>query len=84
MSKLHVICLEDLYNNKINIYPKSFPSSTRITKFNSEKHAVYGRRFEISMLCYDVSNYDCCGKVCINHDDNFIYQGKTQSLKILL
>ena len=21
------------------------------------------------MLCYDVSNCDCCGRNCINHDD---------------
>ena len=24
------------------------------------------------MLCYDVSNYDCCGMICINHDDNLL------------
>ena len=24
------------------------------------------------MLCYDVSNCDCCGKICINHDDNLL------------
>ena len=23
----------------------------------------------MSMLCYDVSNCDCCGRNCINHDD---------------
>ena len=24
------------------------------------------------MLCYDVRNCDCCGKICINHDDNLL------------
>ena len=24
------------------------------------------------MLCYYVSNCDCCGKMCINHDDNLL------------
>ena len=24
------------------------------------------------MLCYDVSNCDCCGKMCIDHDDNLL------------
>ena len=72
LSKLHVNCPENLYNNIINNSPKPFPSSTRITKFNSKKNALYGRRFETSMLCYDVSNYDCCGNICINHDDNLL------------
>ena len=58
LSKLHVICPENLYNNIINNSPKSYPSSTRIAKFNSEKHALYGRRIESSILCYDVSNCD--------------------------
>ena len=24
------------------------------------------------MLCYDISNCDCCGKICINHDDTLL------------
>ena len=24
------------------------------------------------MLCYDVRNCDCCGNICINHDDNLL------------
>ena len=80
LSKLHVICPDNLYNNIINNSPKPYPSSTRITNLNSEKHAVYGRRFETSMLCYDVSNCDCCGKICINHDDNLL-QKETYIIK---
>ena len=72
LSKLHDICPQDLYNNIINNYPKPYPSSTRIRKLNSQKHALYGRRFDTSMLCYDVSNCDCCCKICINHDDNLL------------
>ena len=65
--KLHDICPEDLYNNIINNSPKPYLSSTRITKLNSQKYALYSRRFDTFMLCYDVSNCDCCGKICINH-----------------
>ena len=36
LSKLHVICPENLYNNIIKNYPKPYQSSTRITKLNSE------------------------------------------------
>ena len=54
----------------------SYPSSTRITKFNSQKHALYGRRFNTSMLCYDVSNCGYCGKICINHDNNLLIKEK--------
>ena len=28
------------------------------------------------MLCYGVSNYDCCGKICINHDNNLLERKK--------
>ena len=96
LSKLHVTCPKKLYNNIINNSPKPYPLSTRITKLNSEKHALYGRGFEISMLCYDVSNCDYCGKMYINHDDNLLQKEthifkrshlsrkNTQSLEILL
>ena len=76
LSKLHDICPQDLYNNIINNSPKPYPTSTRITKLNSQKHTLYGRRFDTSMLCYDVSNCDCCGKICINHDDNLLQKEK--------
>ena len=72
LSKLHVICPEDLYNYIINNSPKPYPLLTRITKLNSEKYVVYGRRFEPSILWYDVSNCECCEKICINHDDNLL------------
>ena len=49
LSKLHDICPQDLYNNIINNSPKPYPTSTRITKLNSQKHALYGRRFDTSM-----------------------------------
>ena len=36
LSKLHDICQQDLYNNIINNSPKPYPTSTRITKLNSQ------------------------------------------------
>ena len=41
-------------------------------KLNNQKHTLNGRRFETSMLCYDINNCDCCGKMFINHDDNLL------------
>ena len=75
-SKLHVNCPYNLYNNTINNNSKPYPSSTRIKKLNSKKHALYGRPFENSMICYDVRNCDCCRKVCINNDDNLLEKEK--------
>ena len=69
-----------LYNNIINNSPKPYPLSTRITKFNSEKYALHGRRFETSILCYDLKNCGCCGKNCINHDDKLL-QKETHIIK---
>ena len=43
LSKLHDICPQDFYNNIANNTPKPYPTSTRITKLNSQKHALYGR-----------------------------------------
>ena len=61
-----------VHNIYITTSPKPYPTSTRITKLNSQKHALHGRRFNTSILCYDVSNCDCCGKICINHDENLL------------
>ena len=72
LSKLHVMCPEDLYSNILNNSPKPYPSSTRIIKLNSKAHILYGRRFGTSMLCYNVKNCDYCGKICNNHDENLL------------
>ena len=72
LSKVHDICPEDLYNNIINNSPKPYPSSTRITKLNSQNYTLYGRRFDTSLLCDDVSNCDCYGKICITRDDKLL------------
>ena len=71
LSKLYVICPENLYNNIINNSPKPYLTSTRIRKLNSQKFTLYGQQ-KTFILCYDVSIYDCCGKICINHDDNLL------------
>ena len=64
--KLHVNCY--IIKNP----PKPYPSSTSIKKLNSQKHALCSRRFKTSMLCYDVSNCDCCENMCICHFDNLL------------
>ena len=28
------------------------------------------------MLCYNVRNCDCCGNICINHDDDLLKKEK--------
>ena len=50
LSKLHVICPENLYNNMINNSPKPYPSSTRITKLNSE-NMLY-MVVDLKLSCY--------------------------------
>ena len=71
LSPLHVICRENLYNNIINNSPTLYLTSTRIRKLNSQKFILY-RQQQTFILCYDVSICDCCGKICINHDDNLL------------
>ena len=71
LSKLYVFCPENLYNNIINNSPTLYLTSTRIRKLNSQKFILY-RQQQTFILCYDVSICDCCGKICINHDDNLL------------
>ena len=65
-------CPQMLYENILNKSPKIYPSTTKITNSNAEKHALFGRRFETSMLCFDVFNCECCGRISIFHDDNLL------------
>ena len=71
-SKLKEKCPQMLYENILNKSPKIYPSTTKITNSNAEKHALFGRRFETSMLCFDVFNCECCGRISIFHDDNLL------------
>ena len=84
LSKLHVNYSKNLYNNIINNPPNPYPSSTRITELNSQKHALYGQWFETSMLCYDVSNCNYCWHIFINHDDNLLIKEKCILLNDLI
>ena len=74
LSKLNDIYPECINNNIINNSPKPYPSSTRIIKLNIQKYTLWRgrRRFKTSMLYYDTNNCDFCGKICMNHDDNFL------------
>ena len=39
---------------------------------NAEKHALFGRIFEISMRCYNVSNCKYYGIMYVSPDDNLL------------
>ena len=81
LSKLNDRCPQEVYDNILNIKPNMFPSSTKISKIDAKKHALYGRRFETSMFSYDISNCDCCGKICIYHDDNLLFKYNSNIIK---
>jgi hypothetical protein len=52
--------------------PMPYPSIVPLDDECLGKHVVYGRRFEISTLMYDIRQCDCCGKVLPGHcDPNF-------------
>ena len=51
--------LEDVKNNDPTIYP-----DINITTNNvANQHTLLGRRFDLSMYCFDIMPCDCCGTV---------------------
>ena len=51
--------------------PKPYPSITPITHQSKLKHAICGRRFDVSMMMYNVQTCDCCGFTMPFHKDRF-------------
>lgn len=49
--------------------PSQYPSFVAMDKDVMEKTTILGRRFETSILMYDVNKCDCCGCVKPNHND---------------
>ena len=63
------------------MHQKIFPSCTRISKIHAKKHILYGRRFETSILSYNISTCHCCGRMCIYHHDNLLLKYNFNTIK---
>ena len=49
--------------------PMPYPSAVKMSEASKMKHVLSGRRFEVSMLLYDVQMCSCCGRVQPGHVD---------------
>ena len=49
--------------------PRQYPTPVDMDPKCIQKHVVYGRRAETSLLMYDVKQCHCCGSVKPGHDD---------------
>jgi hypothetical protein len=52
-----------------NTHPLPYPSAVKMNDKAINNHVVCGRRFEISMMLYDVRKCHCCGRVQPCHTD---------------
>ena len=50
LKKLNDICPQQMYDNILNNAPNIFLSRAIVSKIHTQKHALYGCRFEISMF----------------------------------
>ena len=56
--------------------PLPYPSAIKMSEEAKERHVLNGRRFELSMLMYEVKMCTCCGRVQPGHvDPDFPKQG---------
>ena len=53
----------------LNTTPNSYPDIHLTSDTSNALHARCGRRFELSMYCFDVVKCDCCGAVQPTHCD---------------
>ena len=49
--------------------PQSYPNITVMSESSLRRHAIFGRRFELSMLLFQVQKCSCCGRVEPTHID---------------
>ena len=53
----------------MNSYPLSYPDNRITDKDRDKAHSVYGRSFELSLLCFAINGCDYCGNVEPTHVD---------------
>ena len=64
-------CLpEDRLSQFKDTHPLPYPSAVKMNDNATTNHVVCGRRFEISMMLFDVQKCHCCGRVQPCHMDS--------------
>jgi len=66
---LENVCYPSHFHYILDSSPKFFPTASGMKESAKKKHAIYGRRFEISLLMYEVDKCTCCGRVQPGHID---------------
>jgi len=51
--------------------PRPYPTAMAMSQVSKSRHVLSGRRFEISMLMYDVKQCSCCGRTQPGHVDPY-------------
>ena len=60
---------DDVRNAILDNAPRPYPTAVHMSDDAKQKHAQHGRRWELSMLLYDVQQCSCCGRVQPCHVD---------------
>ena len=59
----------DVKEGILNNDPLAYPTVANMTKASLVRHTISGRRFEMSMLMFQMKSCDCCGRVEPQHVD---------------
>lgn len=59
----------DVKEGILNNDPLAYPTVANMTKGSLIHHKISGRRFEMSMLMFEMKSCDCCGRVEPQHVD---------------
>ena len=54
-----------------NTDPKPYPNITPMSDTSLTCHTIFGRRFELSMLLFNVNQCNCCGRIEPMHIDQY-------------
>jgi len=65
-------------NLLLNTTPRPYPTSCPMPSDTLLRHAIHGRRMEISLMCYKVNPCSCCGRVQPNHEDSMFLRKDTK------
>ena len=60
---------DNVKSNLLESDPQSYPNVTVMSESSLRRHAIHGRRFELSMLLFQVQKCSCCGRVEPTHID---------------
>eukprot|EP00956_Cyclotella_meneghiniana_P044382 scaffold315718_cov96-Cyclotella_meneghiniana.AAC.1 len=67
---------EEQINEILDSKPRAYPPRVNMDPDAMKLHVTQGRRFELSMMLYDVQKCKCCGKVQPGHVDSLFPKDK--------